>query len=184
MSDPVTHIYRFADLPNRKRTHFAIEPDAPARKALADIIGVLQIKKLRFDGALIPTGKRDWRVEAKLGATVSQACVVTLDPMSTRIDEDITRSYVADFDTPDEDEIEMSGDDNADPLPATLDLMDIIAEALVLNMPTYPRKDGIEAEVVAVTEPGKKVMTDEDARPFAGLAAMRAALENKGDDTD
>ncbi|MCW1950965.1 MAG: DUF177 domain-containing protein [Octadecabacter sp.] len=183
MSDMPTHPIRFADLPARKRSHFKIEPDAAGRKALAEAIDVLKIPKLRFEGALIPTGKRDWRIEATLGATVSQACVVTLDPVTTRIDEDITRAFAVELDIPDEDEFEIGEDDSADPLPDTLDLVDVLAEALVLAMPAYPRKDGVQADVTSVTEPGKAVMTDEDARPFAGLAALRAGLENK-DGTD
>jgi len=182
MSDLPTYPIRFADLPTRKRTQFTIEPDAPARKAIADGIGILGLRKLRFEGALIPTGKRDWRIEAELGASVSQACVVTLDPITTRIDEDIVRSYVRELDVPDEDEVELSEDDTPDQLPDTLDLIDVMSEALMLLMPAYPRKEGLEGDVYAITEPGKAVMTDEDARPFAGLAAMRAKLENKGDD--
>lgn len=184
MSDMPTHPIRFADLPARKRSHFTIEPDAAGRKAIADAIDVLKIPKLRFDGALIPTGKRDWRIEATLGATVSQACVVTLDPVTTRIDEDVTRSFAVEVEIPDEDEFELGEDDSADPLPETLDLIDVLAEALVLAIPAYPRKDGAEATLVGVTEPGKDVMTDEDARPFAGLAALRADLENKDNDGD
>ena len=184
MSDLPTHPIRFADLPARKRSHFKIEPDAAGRKALAEAIDVLKIPKLRFEGALIPTGKRDWRIEATLGATVSQACVVTLDPVTTRIDEDITRTFAVELDIPDEDEIEIGQDDSADPLPETLDLIDVLSEALVLAMPAYPRKDGAEAETIGVTEPGKAVMTDEDARPFAGLAALREGLVNKDEDDD
>ena len=181
MSNQPTHPIRFADLPARKRSHFKIEPDAAERKALADSIDVLKISKLRFEGSLIPTGKRDWRIEATLGATVSQACVVTLEPVNTRIDEDITRVYTVELDIPDEDEIEIGEDDSADPLPETLDLIDVLTEALMLAIPAYPRKDGAEAKTTGVTEPGKAVMTDEDARPFAGLAALRADLENKED---
>ena len=184
MSDQPTHPIRFADLPARKRSHFKIEPDAAGRKALSDAIDVLKIPKLRFEGALIPSGKRDWRIEATLGATVSQACVVTLEPVTTRIDDEITRSFAAELDIPDEDEFEIGEDDSADPLPDTLDLVDVLAEALVLAIPAYPRKDGVEAETTGVTEPGKSVMTDEDARPFAGLAALRAGLENKGETND
>ncbi|AKS46401.1 Uncharacterized metal-binding protein YceD, DUF177 family [Octadecabacter temperatus] len=184
MSDMPTHPIRFADLPARKRSHFKIEPDAEGRKALANEIDVLKIPKLRFEGSLIPTGKRDWRIEGTLGATVSQACVVTLEPVTTRIDEDVTRSYVVELDIPDEDEFEIGEDDSADPLPETLDLIDVLAEALVLAMPAYPRKDGVEAETIGVTEPGKDVMTDEDARPFAGLAALRDGLKNKEDTDD
>ena len=188
MSDLPTHFIRFADLPSRKRTHFTIEPDSEGRKAIAKTIHVLQVKKLRFDGVLIPTGKRDWRIEATLGATISQSCVISLDPVTTRIDEVITRSYISDFDKRDDaskdSEVEMSEDDTTDPLSETLDLIDVIAESLILIMPAYPRKNGIEAEVVGVTEPGKSVMTDEDARPFARLAAMRAAASTQSNGED
>lgn len=186
MSDKPSHIIRFADLPTRKRTQVVIEPDADARRALADAIDALSIRKLRFEGTLLPKGKHDWRLEGHLGATVQQACVVTLDPVTTRIDEDIERSYLRDLDDPDADEVEVEVTDNdtIDPLPETLDLMDVIAEALTLALPAYPRKDGAEAQTVGVTEPGKSVMTDEDARPFAGLAALRDSLENKDTDTE
>ncbi len=74
--------------------------------------------------------------------------------------------------------------DTSEPLPDTLDLYSVAMEALALALPIYPRKDDAPTDVVGVTEPGKTVMTDEDARPFARLAAMRAALENKDDSTD
>jgi uncharacterized metal-binding protein YceD (DUF177 family) len=184
MPDLPTHPIRLADLNNRKRAHFTIEPDSDGRKAIAAALDVLQVKKLKFDGALIPTGRRDWRIEATFGATVSQACVVTLDPVTTRIDEDIKRTYLSEWDTSEGEEVKIESEDTDDPLPDTLDLIEVIIEALALSLPAYPRKDGVEATVVGVTEPGKAVMTDEDARPFAGLAALRAGRENKGDDTD
>lgn len=181
MSDQPSHIIRFADLPTRKRTQFKIEPDAAGRSALADRIDALAIKKLRFEGTLLPKGRSDWRLEGTLGATVQQACVVTLDPVTTRIDEDVERTYLRDMDDPDGDEVELTDNDTIDPLPETLDLMDVITEALALALPAYPRKDGVEAQIIGVTEPGKAVMTDEDARPFAGLGALRDSLANKDD---
>lgn len=184
MSELPRHVVRLADLPNRKRTHFRIEPDPAGRAAIAANLDVLAVRKLHFDGALIPLGKRDWRIEATLGATVSQACVVTLDPVTTRIDEEITRTYVAQFDFPDADEVEMPEDDTTDPLPETLDLVEVATEALALSLPAYPRKAGAETGTAVFTEPGKAPMRDEDARPFAGLAALRDSLENKDDDTD
>lgn len=182
MSELPNSVVRLAELQNRKRNPFKIEPDAAGRAALAEDLGALAVRKLRFEGALIPMGKRDWRLEATLGATVTQACVVTLDPVNTRIDEEITRSYVTNFEAPDETEVEMTEDDTTDPMPESLDLMEVVTEALALALPAYPRKDGVEIEVTAFTEPGKAAMTDEDARPFAGLASLRDSLENKDDD--
>ena len=182
MSDLPQHIVRLADLPSRKKTHFSLEPDAAGRAALADTLDVLTIRKLRFAGDLVPMGKRDWRLEATLGATVQQACVVTLEPVTTRIDEDIARTYEAYFQTPDAAEVEMPEDDTTDPLPETLDLVAVMAEALALALPAYPRADGAENGSIVYTEPGKAPMTDEDARPFAGLAALRNSLENKDEE--
>jgi len=101
--------------------------------------------------------------------------------VTTRIDEDVTRTYVADWDAPDADEFEVEAEDTDDPLPDTLDLIDVIIEALALSLPAYPRKADAPAVDTGVTEPGKAVMTDEDARPFAGLAALRADLEKKAE---
>lgn len=184
MSDLPRHPIRFADLPNRKRTQFSLVPDASERKAIAKALDLLELRKLRFDGALVPMSKRDWRIEATLGATAHQACVVTLDPVSTRIDEDVIRTYVAEFDVPDAEEFEITEDDASDPLPDTLDLYDIALEALALSLPAYPRTDGAETGSdgrAMFTEPGKEAMTDEQARPFAGLGALRDALANKGE---
>jgi uncharacterized metal-binding protein YceD (DUF177 family) len=54
-----------------------------------------------------------------------------------------------------------------------------LAEALALALPLYPRAPGAELGEAAFTEPGKPVLRDEDARPFAGLAHLRDKL--KGD---
>ena len=186
MSGLPQQIVRFADLPNRKRTAFSIAPDAPARAAIAEALEIQGLRKLRFSGALLPIGKQDWHLEAALGATAQQACVVTLDPVTTRIDETVTRHYLADVTPPeftksDAAEIEMPEDDTTDLLPATLDLVDVMMEALALALPAYPRKDGVETGTAVFTEPGKAPMRDEDTRPFAGLADLRGALAKKDD---
>lgn len=181
MSELPNHIVRLADLPNRKRTHFSVEPDADGRSAVAETIEVKNIRKLRFEGDLIPLGKRDWRLEATLGATVQQACVITLDPVNTRIDETIERTYTSQFEETDEAETELVDEDTIDPMPETLDLVDVMLEALALSIPAYPRKSDAETGDAVFTEPGKAAMTDEDARPFADLAALRDSLENKGE---
>jgi uncharacterized metal-binding protein YceD (DUF177 family) len=48
----------------------------------------------------------------------------------------------------------------------------VLTEALALALPLYPRADGAEDGSLAVTEPGKAAMTDDEARPFANLAEL------------
>jgi len=77
----LTHL-RFADLANRKPTTFEITPDAEQRNQIAAELAILGIKKLRFEGQISPAGKRDWDLSADLGATIVQACVVSLEPVN------------------------------------------------------------------------------------------------------
>ncbi len=181
MSDQTPSQIRLSDLPNRRETRILLEPDATAREKLAAELGITAIRKLRFAGTLSPVGRRDWHLQADLGATVVQPCVVTLDPVTTRIDETVTRSYVAELDQIDAAEIEMPEDDTTEQAPDILDLVAVMTESLALALPAYPRIDGASVENANFTEPGKAAMTDEDTRPFAGLADLRNALKNKGE---
>lgn len=177
MSDLPHLVLRPAELSARKRTAFHLEPDATARAAVAAELGIDAVKKLRFEGALMPMGKVDWRLEGDLGATVVQPCVVTLAPVTTRIDTDVTRIFLADFAYPEATETEMPEDDDSEPLPDVLDIGAILLESLALALPTYPRADGAEAGEAVFTEPGKDALKDEDMKPFAGLAGLRDALK-------
>ena len=73
----------------------------------------------------------------------------------------------------------MPDDDTIEPLPDVIDLGAVLAEALALNLPLYPRADGAHLDQAVFTEPGKLPMTDEDARPFAGLAGLRDQLKSE-----
>lgn len=145
--------------------------------AIADQLGLIGLKKLRFEGQITPTGKTDWTLQGTLGATVTQPCAITLEPMNTRIDTPVSRHYVADYEEPSAPEVEMPEDDTVEPLPETISLSAVMLEALDLALPLFPRAEGVEMGDVRVTEPGKVAMTDDDAKPFAGLAALRDQLD-------
>ena len=165
-----------------KEIPFSLKPDAEARKALADELGILGIRKLTFDGRVRPNGARDLVLNAKLGATVVQSCVVTLEPVVTRIDVNVLRQYLSDIpEISEAEESEMPEDDSVEPLGESIALETVMAEALGLELPEWPRAEGVDPVDIAVTEPGKAPMTDEDAKPFAGLASLREKLEKKGD---
>lgn len=169
-----------ARLPRSHETAVEVTPDDARRAALAAELDLMGLRKLRLTGRLIPEGRRDWRLEATLGATVVQPCVVTAEPVTTRIDEPVTRRYLADMPEPEGGEVEMPEDDTAEPLPATLDLSAVLAEALALALPLYPRTEDAALAEARFAAPGVTPMTDEDARPLAGLAALRDKLA--GDD--
>ncbi|MHC0052676.1 YceD family protein [Actibacterium sp. D379-3] len=180
---PQTTALRLAALPPGKPYAFALTPDAAARAAIAARLGLLALRKLSFRGQIVPEGRADWRLAARLGATVGQPCVVTLTPVTTRIDTDVIRRYLAEMpDQPEGDEVEMPEDDSAEPLPPLLDLNQVMEEALALNLPLYPRAEGAELGEAVFSAPGTAPMHDEDAKPLAGLAALRDRL--RGDTPD
>lgn len=174
-----TSLLRLADLATRKPTTFALEPTAEERRAIAAALDIAGIKKLRFTGDIAPQNRKDWVLTAQLGATVVQDCVVTLDPVTTRIDDPVLRSYVADIPQIEASEVEMLIDETVEDLPEMLDLMQVMTEALSLALPTYPRVVGADLPQTVFTKPGAAPMTDDDAKPFAGLGALRESLENK-----
>lgn len=177
MSDLPQNLLRFGDLATSRPTPFAWEPTAEERASIAGALDLSALRKLRLDGAVTPQGPQDWALTARLGATVVQPCVATLDPVTTRIEEDIARTYLADFPDPEAGEVEMPEDDAAEPLPAQIDLVAIAIEALSLALPAFPRSADAPPQDLTVAAPGVTPMTDEDARPFAGLAALRDKLQ-------
>ena len=90
---------------------FSLAPDAAFCAALAEELDIRGVRKLRFDGELRPSGDSDLELNARLGVTVVQDCVVTLEPVTTRIDEDVTRLYLANMPDPEGEEAEMPEDD-------------------------------------------------------------------------
>ena len=174
-----TNVLRVADLAQNAETTFALRPNAATCAALADELGLLGLRKLSLTGGLTAQGKADWLLTARLGATVVQPCVVTLEPVTTRVDTDVRRLYLARITEPDDSEVEVEipEDESQEPLRATIDLDVVLAEALALNLPLYPRKPGVHLGQATYAEPGIAPMTDESARPFAGLAALRDTLK-------
>lgn len=161
-------VVRLGEGGSRQGIPVLLEPDAGSRAAVAAELGIPAVRKLRLDGRLVPEGRQDWRLEAHLGATVVQDCVVTLAPVTTRIEEDVERRYVVGLPAPEPGEHEMGADD-VEPLPSALDLGAVMLEALALALPPFPRAEGVELGEVVVTAPGTEPLTEERARPFAGL---------------
>lgn len=179
---PYSHPLRPADLAARRPLAVDLAPDGTASAAIAADLGLTGLRRLRLKGQMIPQGRTDWRLEARLGATVVQPCVVTLDPVTTRIDEPVLRRWLADWTPPQGDEVEMPEDDTAEPLPAVIDLGAVLVEALALALPLYPRAPGAELGSVLVAEPGGTPPADDAVKPFAGLAALKDRLTAPGTD--
>ena len=173
---------RVAQLAGRKVTQIDLQPDAATRAEIAQMLGLEGLRKFRFIAKLQPLGKSDWEVVGTLGATVVQPCAVTLEPVATRIDEPVTRRFLADMPSPEGLEIEMPEDDTLEPLGVDIDISAIALEALSLALPPFPRAaKALEGpEIVLESRPaGAAPLEPETAKPFAALAELRAKLESR-----
>lgn len=171
------HIITIARLPQDAKTEFSFRPDAAMRAEIATELGLKKLSKLTLTGHIQASAALDWRLEARLGATVVQSCVVTLEPVSTRIDDDTVRHYVADWHDPEDPEVAMPDDDTIEPLGDQIDLRGLATEALALALPDFPKTPGVKFDGLDVTEPGAEALTDETSKPFASLAALKEKLE-------
>jgi uncharacterized metal-binding protein YceD (DUF177 family) len=174
--------FRTGGLSPRKPTHFAFAPDAAAREEMARTLGILAIPALKFSGSLTPTGRDELTLTGQLEATVKQACVVTLAPVTHRLDEPVRRRYVAGLAAPEAEEAEIPDDDSLEPMPETIDLVEVVSEALALALPLYPRAEGAELGEAVYAPDTVKPITDADLKPFAGLADLAATLRKKSSD--
>lgn len=172
-------LLRVAGLDTHKPTAFELTPNASVRTRISQQLGLLDIRKLRFSGHVTAAGKADWRLEAQLGASVVQSCVVSLTPVSTRIDLPVKRDFINGLQIQDEqdEEIEIPTGDDSEALGSHIDLMAVMVEALSLALPLYPKAQDASLETSTFAETGVEPMSDDDARPFAGLAGLRDKLE-------
>lgn len=172
---------RVSALSGRKPTRFRFAPDAATRQVMATDLGLLDLPSLVLTGELHPEGRGDFRLEARLVARAVQPCSVTLAPVPAAVDEPVLRHYLADFEYPDAEEVEIPEDDSTEPLPEVIDLALVATEALALALPLYPRAAGASLEVQVFAPPGATPLTDEVIKPFAGLAGLAQAMKKDGE---
>lgn len=170
-----------ARLSRKVPTTFDLAPDAGIRAAVAKDLEIPGVPHLRFAGTITPTGRRDFVLEGDLVARVTQACVVTLAPVTTDLSDHVLRRFVHDYAVPDGDEVEMPQDDTIEALGDTIDPGAVAVEALALLLPEYPRATG--AAFVPVAEVDTDA-SDDRPKPFAGLAALAARMATKLPDPD
>jgi uncharacterized metal-binding protein YceD (DUF177 family) len=132
----------------------------------------------RLDAHAVLRRDRDRvRATGRLKAALEQRCVATGDVLPVHVDEAFDLQFVpAPKGVPGDDEVELGADD-LDTLfhdGQAIDLGDAIADSLALSLDPYPRSANAEA---ALKEAG--VISEEEAGPFAALAALKSKLSGE-----
>lgn len=163
-------------LPGEGRT-FRLKPTEEERAAIAarlELIGLpafeatVSAKPMRGTGTI--------RVTGTLRASVSQACVVTLDPVPSDLEE----GFDADFGPVEEEvnlDLTLEDADPVEPFEADgIDIGELAVQHLSLSLNPYPRvsDEAADALLKGRTPDGDVVALNAPTGPFAALAKLKA----------
>lgn len=153
-----------------------IEAGAEERAALAVRFGLIAIDRLAGDFTI----RRDALgivAQGRVTAALTQACSVTGDPVPATVDEAVALRFIPEQGS--DEEIELSGDDLdvVEYEGSAIDLGEAAAETMALALDPFPRSP---AAAAALKDAG--VISEEEAGPFGGLAALRDKLKGAGKD--
>ncbi len=180
-----------ADEVSGETLRLSITPDNEARKNLVRRLGVESIDSLKADLQLKrEQGGMVVYVAGHIHATITQACVVSLDPVESRVNE----NFEAWFADPDQaiqlskvkhdKNIKVNGEtpileESEDPEPiieGQIDLGELVTQHLSLSLDAYPHAEGVEYEY-GDDKPHKTPDAFKN-NPFAALKDWKTKLED------
>ena len=172
-----SHAVDLAELP-RDGGSWELSATREERAALAERLGLLALERLEARIRLSwAAHRRTLRAAGRLRARVLQSCVVTLEPVAADLEAPVDVLFTLDAEPRGPD----MGWDAAEPLDGDLlDIGNLVAEELSLNLDPYPRSPDIDPAALGLG-PGVTLSTDEGGgapepardNPFAALENMK-----------
>jgi len=149
--------------------HMDLVADTETRAGIARMAGLREVPRLDASFDLLPQSG-GLRVTGRVSATVGQTCVVTLEPLSNEVEEEIDLLFMpqsaaaAATDGEPDAQAEPKWDEPEPLVGGTVDLGALATEFLLLGLDPYPRQPGAVFEAPRDNRP--------DQGPFAGLAGL------------
>jgi uncharacterized metal-binding protein YceD (DUF177 family) len=140
-----------------------VEAPAAARAAVAELAAVRELPQLSAVFDLTRRGA-GVQVSGRVNASVGQTCVVSLEPIESKVEETIDVTYAPPG------AAERTGNDEPlEPLVGgAVDVGALATEFLLLAIDPYPRKQGVQFAPPQAEEGGE--------HPFAVLATLKKRL--------
>ena len=153
---------------------FSLWLDTDRKRALAKDVNALDILKFRCSGEFRCEDADEWSLEMAVGATVVQQCVRTLESIRSRVDIVAQRLYSPRFEaTVVGNNVQIPEEVELEPQSRFIDLMQVTSEALLLELPIYPRKSAGKPGTYAYSTEGTADTAKARYKPFATLARMK-----------
>jgi uncharacterized metal-binding protein YceD (DUF177 family) len=146
---------------------------------LAEVYDILGVDRVHAELTLTPWRRTGVKVSGIVQASVTQACVVTLDPVPEIVEEAVEMTFLPEEEigeVPDDLEIDADREDPPEPLEGRfVDLGAVVAEHVALGLDPYPRAP--DADFAGHIEDDGSA--DAKPSPFAALKALKG--EGGGD---
>jgi len=125
------------------------------------------------------------QLTGSIEADITQACIVTLEPVTSKIEVSIIRHYTTapvSQDSVIEVDLSQENDDSPEPIEGEIiDFGEIVTEQFSLEIDPFPRSPGSEftgfSSDTAKNSPSE-LQSDEASNPFAILAQLKGSSEN------
>ena len=172
----LTYLVPVLNLPNKGLT-VQIGTDEKERRALAADHGLEGVNSFEAEFFLSPWKKNGIRVRGHIEAEIVQSCVVTLEPLTNRISEDVDTIFVPENSRLSRIHLDESGemliDAGGADIPETffgdkIDLGAVAEEFFDLAIDPYPRKPELPEE----SEPAVFGDEGEDEQPVSPFAKL------------
>ncbi len=165
-----------------------IEASPDERARLAERFGLEGLDSFNAELSLIPEeGGRLFRLTGTFEADVTQTCVVTLEPLETRVTGALDRLYdpARSENGDDEENFDAEADDPPDPaLDGLIDVGEAAAEQLALELDPFPRKSGVSLTEISTgpdgegaAKEGEKALSEQPKGPFSVLEKLKKKLK-------
>jgi hypothetical protein len=165
----------------KKGMPVVIDASPEQRAALAREHGLLDVKNFHADLVVSPWKRDGVSVSGRVEGDIVQECVVTLEPIDARIDEEVSAVFIPEgsnlerYDRLSTAEmiLDPEGPDAPESFSGThIDVGALAEQFFALGIDPYPRKEGIEPLAMADVEEGNL--------PLGTLAQKLAGLKRKG----
>lgn len=151
-----------------------VEADEREKAGLAEIWNVEAVNRLSADLQIARWKKDGIRIKGHVSGEIVQACVVTLEPVVSTIDQEVDQIFVPEgsklarivLDGAGEMVLDPDGPDLPEPFVGdTIDAGALIAEFAALDIDPYPKKEGVSFAGHIESKPE----ADRKPSPFAAL---------------
>ncbi|MER8782976.1 DUF177 domain-containing protein [Mesorhizobium sp. M0437] len=158
---PVSFLANVARLP-QKGLPVVIDADAGQRALLAVEHELLSVENYRAELLVEPWKRNGVKVSGHVEADITQACIVTLDPVEAHIDEPVEALFLPEqsklgrqgFDGGGEILLDAEGPDSPETFSGdAIDVGALAEQFFGLAIDPYPRKPGVSLEAAGDAEP-------------------------------